>query len=291
MNLKCCQFGLIIVFLVTSLFCNASDIVIKNSPPDKVITFGNSKIMITLDYNGRCAVTGLTVDGRSVIEGPGGIYSEIKTSTNTYSTLNLLSVPTIMISENTVAISNIKYGDSEAIAIENWDFVLTGNDIRFEIERTFPKSLVVEEAAFPSFNFNSISTWNGAFLGYGGLAWFYLFNQKLCTYGVHSGSSVFWNSTTGNALKVAVSANGKKVAMKVSRSADDHLIYNIAVSDSELTCRYEAEKRSRFIRGKTNVWDSFTVPAGKYVQTITLSALNYNEIYNRGTLLGSTVSR
>jgi hypothetical protein len=118
------------------------------------------------------------------------------------------------------------------------------------------------------------------------LAWFYLFNEKQCTYGVHSDCSTFWNSTTGDALKVAVSANGKKVAMKYSRSADDHLIYNIAISDSELTCRYEAEKRSRFIRGKTDVWNSFMIPAGKFVETITLSALNYNVIYNRGKFAG-----
>jgi hypothetical protein len=286
MTLKCRQFGLIIVFLVTSTFCNAGNIIIKNSQQDKVITFGNSKITITLDYNEKCAVIGLIVDGRSVIEGSGGIFSSMKTSTNTYSTRKLLSVPTITIDDNTVTISNIKYGDKEEIALEKWTFILNGNDIRFEIERTFPKTLVVEEAAFPSFNFTSINTWNGAFLGYGGLAWFYLFNQKLCTYGVHSDCSIFWNSTTGDALKVAVSANGKKVAMKYSRSANDHLIFNIAVSDSELTCRYEGEKRSRFIRGKTDVWDSFTVPAGKYVQTITLTALNYNEVYNRGNFVG-----
>ena len=170
--------------------------------------------------------------------------------------------------------------------IENWNFIITGNDIRFDIERTFPKPLSIEEAAFPSFNFDNIKTWDGAFLGYGGLAWFYLFNQKLCTYGVHTDCSTFWNGTTGNALKVSVSAKGKKVAMKYSRSNEDKLIYNISVSDSELTSRYEAEKRSRFIRGKTDVWDTYTVPAGKYVQTISLSYINYNEAYNRGKFVG-----
>ena len=262
MKLKCCQFGLIIISLATSIFCKAGDIIIKNNSLDKVITFGNSKIRITLDYNRKCAVTGLTVNGHSVISGPDGILSEIKTSANTNSTLKLLSAPAIKIGENTVSINNIEYGNIDETAIEKWNFVITENDIKLEIERLFPKSIVVEEAAFPSFNFNNINTWNGAFLGYGGLAWFYLFNEKPCTYGVHSDWSVFWNSTTGDALKVAVSANGKKVAMKYSRSADDHLIYNVAVSDHELTCRYEAEKRSRFIRGKTDVWDSFTCSAG-----------------------------
>jgi hypothetical protein len=286
MNVKCAQSGIIIILLATAIFCHAGDIVIKNNPQDKIITFGNRKILITLDYNKKCAVSNLRIDGRSVIEGQDGIFSSIRTSTNTTSTLNLLSVPAIAVGDNTVTISNIVYGHSEAVAMEKWTFVLSDHDIKFEIERTFPRSFVAEEVAFPSFNFKSIDTWNGAFTGFGGLAWFYLFNQKLCTYGVHSNSSIFWNSKAGDALKVEVSTNGNKVAMKYCRSADDHLIYNIAVSDSELTYRYEAEKRSRFIRGKTDVWDSFTFPAGKYVQTITLSELNYNEAYNRGNFVG-----
>jgi hypothetical protein len=61
MKLKYCQFGLILLFLVICLFCRAGEIFIKNSPVDKVVTFGNSKIRITLDYNGKCMVTGLTV--------------------------------------------------------------------------------------------------------------------------------------------------------------------------------------------------------------------------------------
>lgn len=286
MNNKFCRLGTIILFLFIGEFCNAGDIVINNNSSIKVITFGNARIMITLDYNGKCNISGLNVNGQSVISGPAGIFSSIRTATSTYSTLNLTAVPIINTGKNSVSIRNIKYGSDEDQVIENWNFIITDNDIRFDIERTFPKPLSIEEAAFPSFNFDNIKTWDGAFLGYGGLAWFYLFNQKLCTYGVHTDCSTFWNGTTGNALKVSASAKGKKVAMKYSRSNEDKLIYNISVSDSELTSRYESEKRSRFIRGKTDVWDTYTVPAGRYVQTVSLSYINYNEAYNRGKFVG-----
>ena len=219
--------AVVVLFLFTFLKCNAGNIIINNNPSASEIVFGNSKIMITLDYKGKCNISSFAVNGQSVI-----------------------------------------------------------SDIRFDIERDFPKPLHIEEAAFPSFNFNNINTWNGAFLGYGGLAWFYLFNEKLCTYGVHSDCSVFWNSSSGNALKVAVSVPGKQVAMKYNRSNDDKLIYNISVSDIELTSRYETEKRSRFVRGKTDVWDSFTASQGKYTQTTTLSYVDYNEAYNRGKFAG-----
>jgi hypothetical protein len=286
MNLKCLKFGLIVFSLLTSMYCTAGNIVIKNNVTDKVVTFGNSKITITLDYNGKCTISTLNVNGQSVISGPAGIYSAITTSSATYSTLTLTADPILKIGENTLTLSDITYGSGDETVTEKWSFLITDDSVRFDMERSIPKSFSIEEASFPAFNFNSLQTWNGAFLGYGGLAWFYLFNTRLCTYGVHTNSSVFWNSTTGNALKVAVSAPGKQVAMKYSRSGDDKLIYSVAISDNELGCRYEAEKRSRFIRGKTNVWDTFTATAGKYVQSITLSYLDYNEVYNRGSFVG-----
>ncbi len=286
MKLKRWKTKLILIFIFTSMVCNAGGIVIKNNVMDKVIVFGNKEIMITLDYNEKCNISELNINGQTVISGPDGIFSEFKTSTNTYSTLNLTSLPEVKIGENIVTVNNIKYGNNEETISENWKFSITESSIKFDIERNFPESFIIEDAGFPSFKFDNINTWSGAFLGYGGLAWFYLFNQKLCTYGVHSNSSVFWNSETGNALKVAVLVNGKQAAMKYSRSNDDKLIYNISVSDSELTCRYESEKRSRFIRGKTNVWAPFKVSKGKYVQTITLSYIDYNKDYNRGIFNG-----
>ena len=286
MNCKFLRLGLIILFQFACTYTQAAEIKIENNSLDKVVVFGNSKISLTLDYNEKCSISRLAVNEQSVISGQNGIFSAITTSSGSYSTHKLASQPTIDIDKNTVKISNITYGGNDEIVTENWNFIITESDIKFEIERNLPKPLVIEEAAFPSFTFDSINTWNGAFLGYGGLAWFYLFNQKLCTYGVHSNSSVFWNSSTGNALKITVEAQGKQVAMKYSRTNDDQLNYTIAVSDNELTCRYETEKRSRFIRGKTDVWDRFTAASGKYVQSITLSYLNYNETYNRGNFVG-----
>ena len=194
MNLKFLRFELMAAILVTTTICYAGDIFINANPSYKRLVFGNGEIMITLDYNGKCVVSDLKINGQNVISGPEGIFSSITTPTNTYSTLKINSVPRIKTGKNTVTISNIEYGDKEAIITENWDFTITGSDIRFEIKRSIPGPLAVEEAAFPSFTFNNINTWDGAFTGYGGLAWFYLFNEKLCTYGVHSDCSIFWNS-------------------------------------------------------------------------------------------------
>jgi predicted RNA-binding protein associated with RNAse of E/G family len=83
MKFKLLRFGLMLILLITCTFCNTGDIVIKNNSRNKIITFGNKKIRITLDYNEKCAVTNLYINGESVISGPSGIFSEITTSTNT----------------------------------------------------------------------------------------------------------------------------------------------------------------------------------------------------------------
>jgi hypothetical protein len=286
MKYKYVFLSLSILFLFLPHFSIAGQTSIVNQPADKVISFGNSKLKVTLDYDFKCVVTNLEVNGESVL-GQDGLFSEIRTLTNIYSTRKLTATPVITIGENRVTINNINYGDGHTSIHEVWNFMITKTDIKLNIERTVSKPIIVEEVSFPSIDFKSIHTWDGAFLGFGGLAWFYLFNEKPCTYGVHTGSSVFWNSTTGNELSVSTMAHGKQVASKFTRSTEDQLVYSVSVSDSEMNCRYDAgTNRRRFIRQKTDVWDSFTLSAGKYDESITFSWLNYKDEFNRGHLAG-----
>ena len=284
------NYPLLMLIFLFGFFSSSSltgQIRVSNQSADHLIVFGNSKLKITLDYASKCVVTGMEVNGESVLSNKSGIYSAVRTATGTYSTRNLAASPKINVQKNMVTLSGISYGEDKAPINEVWTFVITTTDVKFNIERTVSKSLVVEEVSFPSGNFNSIHTWDGSFLGYGGLAWFYLFNEKLCTYGVHTGSSVFWNSTTGNGLKVLASAPGKQVASKFTRSNDDQLLFSVSVSDSTMKYRYDADtKRRRFVRGKTDVWDSFKLSAGKYAESITFSYVNYKDEYNRGHLAG-----
>ncbi len=278
---------MIFLFILFSNFSASGQISISNRPDDKVIVFGNSKLQITLDYDLKCVVTDMLVNGESVLSSKSGIYSGIRTSIANYSTQKLVASPQIETKKDRVTISGISYGEDKAPVNETWTFIITDTDIRFDIERTIPNPFVAEEVSFPLVNFKSIKTWDGAFLGYGGLAWFYLFNEKLCTYGVHTGSSVFWNSTTGNGLKASATIPGKQVATKFTRSNEDQLIYAVSVSDGEMKYRYDAgTNRRRFVRGKTDVWDSFAVSAGKYTESLTFSWLDYEKEYNRGHLAG-----
>jgi hypothetical protein len=278
---------LFVMYLSFPCFPVSGQIIISNREEDQVVTFGNTKLKLTLDYNFKCVVTEMEVNGESVISNSSGMYSAIRTPDATYTTCKLPASPTVKTGLNRVTISHIGYGESNAPITETWKFMISDSTIRFDIERTVSKPITVEEVFFPCINFNSINTWEGAFLDFGGVAWFYLFNEKLCTYGVHSGTSVFWNSSTGNGMILSASSPGKQVVSKFTRSGADELVYAVSVSDREMKYRYEPpSKRSRFIRGKTDVWDPFTLPAGKSVESVRFSWLDYRKEYDRGHLAG-----
>jgi len=267
--------------------CHAQSIMISNDAEKKVVVFGNGKLTLTLDYNRQCRISSMDVNGQKVIENTSGVFSQIKTLTGTLSTLNMKLSPKVAASGHTVKISGISYGDSDLLIREDWIFDISAEDIVLTIERIYPKTFTADEVSFPSFIFNSMDTWEGAFLGSGGLAWFYLFTGQKFTYGVHTDYSAFWNSKTGNGLKIKVSSPEKQIAGRFTRSELDQLIYEVTVSDNEIIPRYDADThRRRFIRGNSNVWSGFEIPAGKVTQTITLTPFNYQEEYNRGKFAG-----
>ncbi|MFB9842411.1 alpha-L-rhamnosidase-related protein [Mucilaginibacter ginsenosidivorans] len=254
---------------------------------DKVYTINNPKITMTLDYGNKASITSLVVNGQKVISSVDGIYTSVRVNGVVYSSLRLNAVPSLIKTGNTIKLTGITYGDKNLAIKENWIFTIAGKSIKWTLERSCSKPVVVEESALPVFNFDSIDTWEGAYQGYGGLAWFYLFNEKLCTYGVHTRSSDFWNSKTGNGLNITVDAPGKNVAMKYSRTDDDKLAYTISVSGKELVPKMDSgTNRRRFIRQRTDVWAPFTMAAGTRSQSITLSYFDFNEKYGRGILKG-----
>ena len=284
-NFTCCPIFILLLIFVTPGFAQVQTI--KNDAQKKTVVFGNKKINLTLDYNGRANISSLSVNGQNVIEGTAGIYSTIRTTATTHSSLHLTSTPKVEIGNNIVKLNGIQYGDEDEIITENWKFVITDKDINFSIDRNLSKAIMVEEVSFPTFHFNNINTWEGAYQGYGGLAWFYLFNEKLATYGVHTPSSRFWNSRTGNGLIISVDAPSNEVAMKYSRTADDKLEYSLSLSEKEMLPRFDSgTHRKRFIRQRTDVWAPFNLKAGKTSQSIVLSYFDFNEQFGRGKFVG-----
>lgn len=255
--------------------------------PPKTTTIRNGNLSITLEYDNKACITGMNLNGQQVITSADGAFTMVKVNDKTFSSLDLVSPPALRRSGDTTTLDGIAYGDKNLPIREKWMFICSSRDIKWRIERTMPRSARIDESATPEINFDNINTWEGAYQGYGGLAWFYLFNEKLCTYGVHTRSSSFWNSKTNNGLDVQVDAHDNRVAMRYTRAADDRLVYAVTVAGQEILPRYDSgTNRRRFIRGKTDVWAPLDQPAGKTAQTITFSYFDVKGRYGRGTFAG-----
>jgi hypothetical protein len=260
---------------------------ITNDAQNKNVVFGNDKIKMNLDYNGKANISSVIMNGQQVVDGSEGIYSSLKTKEANYSSMKLLSQPLIKIINNTITVSNIIYGDKAYPVNETWKFIITSNNVQFTITRNVSKSFTAEKAGLPVFIFKDTSVWDGAYTDYGGLAWFYLFNKKLDTYGVHTSTSEFWNSKTGNGLTVAVTSPGNHIAMDYSRTEKDQLACTIAVAQNELTYRFDSgTNRRRYVRDTTDVWAPVAIKAGTTTTTITLAWFDYKQASDRGNMVG-----
>jgi hypothetical protein len=275
---------LAMLFPVTSIAQNGRE---KAAGQSKVVTIGNAKIVMAVDCDHKAVISSLVVNGQKVVSSADGMFTSVKIGDITYSSLQVKGNPVIVQRADSLKISDICYGDKQLTITETWTFIKSNKAIKWKIERNFSKAATVDETAMPVINFDNINTWEGAYQGYGGVAWFYLFNEKLNTYGVHTRSSSFWNSKNDNGLNITVDAPGNQVAMKYSRTNDDRLQYSITSSRHEMLPRGDTgTNRRRFIRGRTDVWAPFKVSAGKRSQTLTFSYFDYNEKYDRGKFAG-----
>lgn len=280
---------LLLVFFSSIMpFLRAQHISIADDTNAKQVVFSNTKMQVRLNYDQQANLSFLTVNGQELINGQKGIFSEIRLNDTSYSTLHLAKSPAVKIANNTIILSDIQYGGPNLSIREHWTFTLSDSAIKLSIQRTVPRDIEVAQLLSPAILFHNINVWDGAFQDYGGLAWFYLFNQKLDTYGTHSRSAKFWNSKTGNGLNVVIDAPGKEVATIYSRTANDELLWSAAEASQNILPRYDSgTNRRRYLRGLgTNVWAPIKINAGTSEQTITISYYDFKEEYDRGNFVG-----
>jgi hypothetical protein len=264
----------------------------------EIVPMTTSKISMVLDVGTlrntgyKASIIKLTVNGNEVLDAGDGMYTSVKVNGKIYSSMHLNKRPVKTQTADGLILTGISYGDSALTINETWTFIKKAETIQWEIERSFSKPVMAEEAAMPVINFAAITTWEGAYQGYGGVAWFYLFNNRRDTYGVHTASSDFWNSTTNNGLRITVDAPEKKIAMSYTRDIDNRLSCAITVSDHEmLPLADTGTHRRRFVTTGPPVWAPFRLTAGTTNARLTFSYFNFREKYGRGTLAGIDSNR
>lgn len=279
--------SLICYFLTAYISLHAQPLSFLNDQEHKALTFGNDDLSFVLNYDHRAEIPLLVVNGQPVISGQGAFYSMIRTATATYSTRHLQKDPVVTVANNKAIISGIVYGDENLSITENWNITVLKDRVSLGIQRRLSRSVTAEAIGFPAIQFSSMDTWEGAYQDYGGLAWFYLFNKERDTYGVHSSSSRFWNSRSGNGLTIEVSAPGQETGMTYSRSTTGQLDFSVVPSKAPLQYRFDPDtRRRRYVRDTTDVWAPISIPASTSSQTITLQYFRYENAFGRGDLKG-----
>lgn len=255
---------------------------------DKTVTLsdGEGNLTLSINYNGKCVINELLFKKTIPLCGPSGVYSGAILNGKEYSSRSSMASPTVFTQGNSVTVSGITYGGGGVVAQERWIFKVHSDHIRWRIERTYRAAGIIDEALFPAWNFKSISTWQGALLGNGGVAWFKLFDSPNATYGVHTDAVTFWNKDNGACLRLQADGGGhNRVAVRFSRQPDDQLTCSFSVSETELIPKYDSGvNRRRYLPGKQDVWSPFRTNGKTVSVEYVLAGLDYDKEYDRGTI-------
>ena len=247
------------------------------------ITVPDKKTSITIDYSNGCVIKQLSLNGKNTLS-PSGVYTGIRTSNATFSSADDNKHITLTKNANGITLSGISYGNGTISVKEVWDFKLNGNKIIWDITRDYNNAASLEDMAFPKWNFTDLSVWKGGIMDNGGMVWCKYLKQVNDTYGVHTGGVTFWNTESGDALRITAKTDkGKEIASKYSHSEKNEFTCTQLVTDTQLKQRYDL---SRFVSGKADVFAPFEVKKGKLKVSFELQYVDYNREYSRGTLAG-----
>jgi hypothetical protein len=250
----------------------------------KLVTLsdGQGQLALRLNYDGRCVLEHVTVRGREVAGDAAG-FTGIRQAGRWFTTTNI-ATPVVTADNDTVTVTGIQFGGSGNEIHETWQFTVGQNEIIWRITRKYSSAAVLEDTAFPGWNFNSLSTWTGGLLENGGVIWNKYLDQNNATYGGHFGAVTFWHSASNDCLQISPTLpDDQSGAGRFSRQTNDVFAFDYTVSPEELKPKYGLK---RFLENRQDLWSPFQVKPSEVTVEYTLKALDYAGTYGRGTFAG-----
>jgi hypothetical protein len=240
-------------------------------------------LILNIDCHKKCVIDSVETLDHAVVSNKQGVYSSIKINGKLYTTRSRIASPKVIISEDSVIIDGISFGEKENKVHEKWIFQTASDYIDWSIERTYLGNMTLEDTGFPEWSFDSMDTWTGALLGTGGVAWCRFFDNVNASLGNHTGKVTLWNQENKACLSIVPSQpEGQHVAVRFSRQHDNSFTLNYSVTEDELRTKHFL---SRFIIDRQDIWDAFDA-MGTTKITYRLKAINYDEAYSRGDFKG-----
>ena len=243
---------------------------------------GDGHLALRLNYDGKCILDRVSVRGRQVAA-ESGVGSGVCVAGKWYSTKTGVSSPKVAVGKGTVSVSDIVFGAPGAEIHENWQFTVQADRIDWRITRRYATDATLDDSAFPQWDFQNMSTWSGGILGNGGVEISKYLANANATYGAHTDAVTFWNRASHDCLRVVPARDaGTQGAVRFSDQQND-MAFVYTVSPEELKTKYDF---NRYLPDRQDLWAPFKVSPGTVSATFALSAPDYDEAYDRGTLRG-----
>ena len=134
------------------------------------------EIQFEIDSSHGCVLRNLSIRGRQVQATDDGIWSGIKVGGQWYTSAQAEKPAKVKREGQTVTISGIEYGAPGLRVAESWTLTPGFDTIRWSVDRKYINAGAIEDTAMPRLPFATMSTWTGALLGTGGVAWCKLFD-------------------------------------------------------------------------------------------------------------------
>jgi hypothetical protein len=244
------------------------------------IATATGELVLRVRYDHRCFLDQMIVGGRNVVDTNAGVCSAVKAGGRWSTTRVGIPTPAVHVVSNTAVITEIMGGGGELPFREKWRFDARAENIVWRLEREYLASGMAEDICLPGWGFLDLSTWTGALLDHGGVAWCRLFDVPEATYGVHTGELTFWKRGERTCLQISPNvARGKHVATRFSRQTDGVFRVAHAVTEERLASRHGLR---RFLRDRQDVWAPWPVRPGVVAVELTLQARTYEQAFARG---------
>jgi hypothetical protein len=289
-----------------------ADIVIQDAAHHLVtMADGVSNLVLRLNYDGRCLLDRVSVRGREVIAPATGVCSAIQVSNDWFTTRSNIPAPRVAVARNQVTVSGILYGGAGVQVDETWTFVVRADRIDWQIDRRYLSGGRLDDACFPGWDFQDMTSWTGGMVDDGGVAWNKYLETKNATYGAHAGAVTFWNRERGDCLRIRnlsllastlrsaatedgsaatpsrvgepQSGGGPNVALRFSHEPSGIETVAFSVTESELKPKHDL---CRYLASRQDLWAPVEVAPGHVSVQYSLEALDYDAGYDRGTFRG-----
>ncbi|MDX9754270.1 MAG: hypothetical protein RBU29_09940, partial [bacterium] len=249
----------------------------------KTITLSTSNLQMQINTDEMCVLDRMVLDGVEVVSPPQPVFSGVQIAGQWYTSMKTAS-PTVVVDGDTVTLRGIRFGPDTALVEETWLFAMIDNQISWRIERTYTQPATLDDTVMPAWDFSSMTTWEGAILDHGGVAWCRFLDQPHTTYGCQAQTVTLWHPADDRCLRIEPRLEpSQHMAVRFTHQPEGAFRYASVLTPEPLKPKHNL---SRFLHARSDLWAPFQVEAGKLAVDYILTPLRYSQAYNRGTFVG-----